>query len=273
MSLRHLASGVAVLILLGGVLLIWPAQAPEFVSVRSSFTPSDAFLLDRDGDVIDTLRIDMKVRRFEWQPLDAISPAFIAAVVRGEDARFWDHHGIDWRSVIGAARDRYLRGRHRGASTITMQLASLLRASPRTREGARAWWQKRNQIRLARALESSWTKEQILEAYLNLLHYRGELQGIAAASYVLAGKVPSGLSLSESLVVAALLPQPSATPERVAARACSRDLFSKGVRDLKGALSVRSIRPISSAGQDVSYWLATFTMHLTFKPDGGSAQS
>jgi len=205
-----------------GVALAWPTQAPDFSATRAGFTPSDAFLLDRNGEVIDTRRIDMKVRRFEWQPLNAISPAFTAAVIRGEDARFWEHNGIDWRSVGGAVRDRYVRGRPRGASTITMQVASLLRATPRANKGVRAWWQKREQIRMARALEGSWTKEQILEAYVNLLHYRGELQGIAAASYVLAGKVPSGLSLSESLVIAALLPQPSAAPARVAARACSR---------------------------------------------------
>lgn len=221
MKRRAIALAVAVLVALGAA-LAWPTQAPDFSTVRAGFTPSDAFLLDRNGEVIDTLRVDMKVRRFEWQPLSAISPAFIAAVIRGEDARFWQHSGIDWRSVAGAVRDRYVRGRPRGASTITMQVASLLRTSPRAHKGARAWWQKRDQIRLARALESSWTKEEILEAYVNLLHYRGELQGIAAASYVLAGKVPSGLSLSESLVIAALLPQPSAAPERVAVRACSR---------------------------------------------------
>lgn len=221
MKRKGLAIAAAVLVTLG-VALAWPTQAPEFSAVRAGFTPSDAFLLDRNGEVIDTLRIDMKVRRFEWQPLDAISPAFTSAVIRGEDARFYQHSGIDWRSVVGAMRDRYVRGRARGASTITMQVASLLRASPRAHDGVRAWLQKREQIRLARALEQRWTKQQILEAYVNLLHYRGELQGIAAASYVMAGKVPSGLSLSESLVIAALLPQPSAAPERVAARACSR---------------------------------------------------
>ncbi len=221
MKRQAIALAAATVVTLG-IALAWPAKAPEFSAVRAGFTPSDAFLLDRHGDVIDTVRMDMKVRRFEWQPLSAISPAFTAAVIRGEDARFWDHSGIDWRSVVGAVRDRYVRGRARGASTITMQVASLLRASPRAHEGVRAWWQKRDQVRLARALEKRWTKEQILEAYVNLLHYRGELQGIAAASYVLAGKVPSGLSLSESLVIAALLPQPSAAPERVAARACSR---------------------------------------------------
>lgn len=213
---------VAAVIALAVVVLAWPVRAPEFAEVRAKFTPSDAFLLGRHGEVIDTVRIDMKVRRFEWQPLNSISPAFVTAVIRGEDARFHQHHGIDWRSVMGALRDRYLRGEHRGASTITMQLASLLRTSPRSREGFSAWSQKRDQIRLARALEASWSKEQILEAYLNLLHYRGELQGIGAASYVLAGKVPSGLSLSESLVVAALLPQPGASPQRVATRACNR---------------------------------------------------
>ncbi|MBM0104770.1 penicillin-binding protein 1C [Steroidobacter sp. S1-65] len=217
-----IVGAVAALIALCGVVILWPERAPSFEDVRAQFTPSDAFLLDRNGEVIDAVRIDMKVRRYEWQPLSAVSPAFVSAVIRGEDARFYEHDGIDWRSVLGAMRDRYLRGKQRGASTITMQVASLLRDTPRLRSGLQAWTHKRNQIRMARALEASWTKEQILEAYLNLLPYRGELQGIAAASQVLAGKVPSGLSLSESLVIAALLPQPGASPERVAARACNR---------------------------------------------------
>ena len=196
--------GVAALAAVAVIALAWPAQAPQFAAVRAGFTPSDAFLLDRNGTVLDTTRIDMKVRRFEWQPLPAISPALAAAVVRGEDARFWEHDGIDWRSVVGAARDRFLRGRNRGASTITMQVASLLQARPHAREGVRAWRQKRDQARLARAIEKRWTKQQILEAYLNLAYFRGELQGIGAAAHLLAGKVPSGLSLQESLVLAAL---------------------------------------------------------------------
>jgi len=207
--------------------LSWPAQAPDFAAVRSGFTPSDAFMLDRNGTVLDTTRVDFEVRRFEWQALPAISPALVAAVVRGEDARFWEHRGIDWRSVIGAARDRFVRGRHRGASTITMQVASLLQSRPHSREGVGAWWYKRNQARLAVALEDRWSKEQILEAYLNLVYFRGELQGIGATAHLLAGKVPSGLSLPESLVIAALLPEPNGAPERIAARACGRALAAK----------------------------------------------
>jgi penicillin-binding protein 1C len=217
------------LVAAAALVIAWPARAPDFAAVRSGFTPSDAFMLDRDGAVLDTARIDFDVRRFDWQPLQAISPALVAAVVRGEDARFWEHSGIDWRSVIGSARDRFLRGRHRGASTITMQLASLLQSQPHARAGLRAWWYKRNQARLARALESRWSKQQILEAYLNLVYFRGELQGIGATAHLLAGKVPSGLSLPESLVIAALLPEPNGSPERIAARACSRALAANMV--------------------------------------------
>jgi penicillin-binding protein 1C len=211
------------------IAIAWPEHAPDFADVRADFTPSDAFMLDRDGAVLDTARVNFDVRRFDWQPLESISPALIAAVVRGEDARFWEHGGIDWRSVIGSARDRFLRGRHRGASTITMQVASLLQSQPHSRAGLRAWWYKRNQARLALAIEGRWTKEQILEAYLNLVSFRGELQGIGATAHLLAGKVPSGLSLPESLVIAALLPEPNGAPDRIAARACSRALAAKMV--------------------------------------------
>jgi penicillin-binding protein 1C len=213
------------------LVIAWPAQAPDFAAVRSGFTPSDAFMLDRNGTVLDTTRIDFEVRRFEWQPLPSISPALVTAVVRGEDARFWEHRGIDWRSVIGSARDRFVRGRNRGASTITMQVASLLQSRRHSREGVPAWWYKRNQARLAIALESRWSKEQILEAYLNLVYFRGELQGIGATAHLLAGKVPSGLSLPESLVIAALLPEPNGAPERIAARACSRALAAKMIEN------------------------------------------
>ena len=225
MALGSLAASVITAVLV----LAWPARAPDFATVRASFTPSDAFMLDRNGVVLDTSRINLDVRRFEWQPLTAVSPALVAAVVRGEDARFREHSGIDWRSVAGAARDRFLRGRARGASTITMQVASLLESRPHSRKGPSAWRHKRNQVRLALAIEKRWSKEQILEAYLNLAYFRGELQGIGATAHLLAGKVPSGLSLPESLVIAALLPEPNGAPERIAARACGRALAAKMV--------------------------------------------
>ncbi|MEO8314077.1 MAG: penicillin-binding protein 1C [Pseudomonadota bacterium] len=201
--------------------LLRPLQPVSFDSVRRAYVPSDGILLDRHDEILDTQRVNFGVRRLAWTPLEEISPALITAVVAGEDRHFWNHSGVDPWGMAGAARDAIVSHRARGASTITMQLASLLEPS-RPRAGSRSVAKKLRQIRLATGLESRWSKQQILEAYLNLLQFRGELQGVRAAARVLAHKAPSGLSTEESVVFAALLPAPSATPERVALRGCAR---------------------------------------------------
>ena len=199
-----------------------PARVPAFASVAAAWTPSDAWLLDRSGAVLDRRRIDYSVRRAEWTPLEAVSPALRDAILDAEDRRFWRHEGVDWVALLGALRDLGLAERRRGASTISMQVAALLDPGVRAGHGSGAWRRKLTQLRMAHALERSWSKHEILEAYLNLLGFRGELQGVGAAAQALAGKQPSGLSLPESLVLAALLPAPGADPDRVVARACTR---------------------------------------------------
>jgi len=205
------------------ILLAWPVSVPEFATVRAQFTPSEAYLLDRHGERLDTKRVDLGVRRFEWVPLDAISPALVEAIVNGEDRRFWEHSGVDWQGALGAIRDQLLHHRRRGASTITMQLAALVDNLPRPRGTLAAWQRKLHQVRVAVALEAWWSKQQILEAYLNLLGFQGELQGIGAAAEILAHKAPSGLTNAESVVLAALLPDPEAKVARVIERACARE--------------------------------------------------
>lgn len=201
--------------------LLWPVRVPSYAAVRAAYVPSDAWLLDRNGVVIASRRVRYDVRRLAWVPLSDISPALVNAIIEGEDRDFRRHHGVEWRSVAGAVRDGLIERHRRGASTITMQLATLLRGR-RADRGWAQWPAKVQQARMALALERSWTKPQILEAYLNLLGYKGELQGIGAASAQLAGKTPSGLSVPESLVLAALLPDPGAPARRVISRACAR---------------------------------------------------
>jgi penicillin-binding protein 1C len=215
--------------------LFWPARVPSFASVRAAYEPSDAWLLDRHGVVIASMRIRYDVRRLAWVPLADVSPALVIATVEGEDRHFWRHHGVDWRSVAGAARDQLIHHQRRGASTITMQLATLLRGR-RADRGLREWLEKLEQARIALSLERSWTKPQILEAYLNLLGYKGELQGIGAAAARLAGKTPDGLTGPESVVLAALLPDPGAASRRVIARACARG------RELRPAVDCAAVR-------------------------------
>ncbi len=196
-----------------------PPPLPTYAQTRARWASSEARLLARDGRVLDIVRADPSVRRLDWVPLDSIAAPMVAVAVAQEDKRFRDHHGIDWRAVGGALRDRLRGTRARGASTISMQVAGLL-APGLGRSGQRSWRQKVMQARAARALEASWTKDQILEAWFNLLPWRGDLVGIDAASRVLAGHPASALTASEALVLAALIPAPAASPARVAARAC-----------------------------------------------------
>ncbi|WP_426163881.1 penicillin-binding protein 1C [Sandarakinorhabdus sp. DWP1-3-1] len=208
---------VAALFLL--VLATTPASPPDYSAVRTTVATSEARLLARDGRLLEKRRTDPQVRRLDWIPLAAISGALTSRITASEDRRFADHHGVDWRAVGGALRDR-LQGRSaRGASTITMQLAALLDPAIGT-AGDRSWRQKIMQARAALAIERRWSKPQILEAWLNLLPFRGELVGIDAAARGLAGRAPAGLDAAQAAVLTALARGPSAAPATVAGRAC-----------------------------------------------------
>ena len=206
------------------------AGVPTYAQVRADFRSSDAELLDRHGVTIQALRTDLTIRRLPWVALADISPSLPAAVLQAEDQRFYQHDGVDLEAMGKAAWDNLFRRRPRGASTITMQLAALL--DPRLQGSAqgRSWSQKWDQVRTARQLDASWSKPQILEAYLNLASFRGELQGVGAAARVLFGKVPSGLNVRDAVILASLLRGPGAAPKIVARRACalSREIRSPG---------------------------------------------
>ncbi len=197
-----------------------PPALPDYAQVRGAWHPSEAWLYDRHGTLIDSARVDFAARRLAWTPLVAIAPAARDTIVAAEDHRFLAHAGVDWIALGGAARDRIERNRPRGASTLSMQLAAFL--SPTlARPGARGWFDKLRQIRAGRALEDRWSKDQIFEAYLNLAGYRGEAQGIGAAALGLFGKTPASLSRDDALLLAALLPDPRADAATIAARACA----------------------------------------------------
>ncbi len=150
------------------------------LQVRAAWHPSEAWLYDRDGNLIDSARVDFAARRLGWTPLASVSPVTRDTLVAAEDRRFFGHGGVDLLALAGVARDKAQGERARGASTITMQLAGYL-APDLAAPGSRRWWDKIRQMRAAWALEGAWTKDQILEGYLNLAGFRGEAQGIAAA--------------------------------------------------------------------------------------------
>ena len=192
---------------------------PTYQEVRRSYVKSDSLLLDRRGEIIHELRVDKERRRLDWTPLKNISHVLKEAVIQAEDKRFYEHGGVDYRS-IGAALIQGLTSEGlRGASTITMQLAALLDRELQSKNGKRSLWQKERQIRNAWEIEKGWSKAEIFEAYLNLVTFRGELQGILAASRGLFGKDPHGLDQSESLILASLIRSPNAPSMEVSRRA------------------------------------------------------
>ncbi len=197
---------------------------PTFAGVRAAFVSSDAVLVDRHGEPLAERRVDHQLRRLDWVPLPEISPALSSALIAAEDRRFLQHHGVDWQGLAGAAWDsvwRTLDGRRvRGGSTLTMQLAGLLDPALAAGGARRTLGQKWDQAQMALALERQWSKAEILEAYLNLVPYRGELVGLDAAARGLFGKTAAGIDAREAALLVALLRGTRAPARIVAERAC-----------------------------------------------------
>ncbi len=223
---------------------------PSFREVKDSYKKSDAVLLDRHGKVIHELRIDPQGRRLDWVDLKDISPALIKTVLHSEDRRFYEHHGVDWNAIGAVVIKNLLTKTPRGGSTITMQLVAILDGKLKPKKSKRTFSQKWNQMSAAGEIEKSWSKDEILEAYLNLITFRGELQGISSASRGIFDKEPSGLNEGESLILASLIRSPNASVENIGKRACvlssslkwdvkCEEIKTLAYKTLTGAYSVR----------------------------------
>ena len=228
----------------------------SFDAVKQGFKPSDTLILARDGEVIQRLRTDSTVRRGQWVALADVSPALRVALVLSEDRRFYEHSGVDWRAVSSAAWGNLWNTKTRGASTLSMQLAGLLDDDLRAGSSGRSMGQKIGQTLSTQVLETRWRKDQILEAYLNLVPFRGEIVGIDALSRTLFGKAAHGLDEREAAVTAALVRGPNAKAAQVSSRACgvlklmqsrpdcdSLDLFTTGALQRRAFDASQGVAP------------------------------
>lgn len=155
-----------------------------------------------DGSLIATLFQENRT----WAPLKKISPFVVKALLATEDSRFYEHSGVDW---VGVGRAAYVdlthKGRREGASTITMQLARnlFLNNEPNMRR-------KIQEAVLAQRIEKEYSKDKILELYLNQVYFGSGAYGIAAASSLYREKPAEKLSAAESALIVGLLQAPSA---------------------------------------------------------------
>lgn len=245
-------------ILLAGLTVAWSgpvAAMASYQEVRAAYRASDVLVLDRNAEVLDRVRTDFQGRRGEWRDLSGVSVALQRAVILSEDRRFYDHGGVDWQAVAAAAWGNLIHGHRRGASTLSMQLLGLIDPAFSRGPGGRSVMQKIDQAWQVGELEAQWSKPQILEAYLNLAAFRGELVGVDALSRVLFRKYPSGLNARESALAAVLLRAPNAPHPVLVQRACALlgDMGSpqecRGLSDFVALTLARSSGPWAGGRQ------------------------
>jgi monofunctional glycosyltransferase len=143
-------------------------------------------------------------KRYEFAPLSDISPALQHAVIAAEDARFYQHHGIDWKEVSNAIDDAEEGGRVRGASTITQQLLKNLFLTD-----TRCPLRKAVEWTMAAPAEMILSKQRILELYLNVIEWGPGVYGAEAAARYHYRTVASKLGRDQAARLAAVIPSPA----------------------------------------------------------------
>jgi monofunctional biosynthetic peptidoglycan transglycosylase len=144
-----------------------------------------------------------KAIRYRWIGWGLIAPQMRLAVVAAEDQKFPHHWGFDFESMADAVEHKGARGRLRGASTITQQVARNLFLWP-----GRSYVRKGLEAYFTVVLELLWPKRRILEVYLNIAQFGDGIYGASAASGTFFGKRPMELQAQEAALLAAVLPNP-----------------------------------------------------------------
>lgn len=171
-----------------------------------------------------------------WVPLGQVSPALVQAVLLHEDRWFHYHPGFNPVALLRGALNTYSGRQRQGGSTLTMQLARI-RSGMRTRTP----WGKLRQVVHAVGLELSYSKREILEAYLNLVPYSNNIEGVGAASLIYFGKPPDRLTLAEALSLAVI-------PQSPARRSPGSQTDS--LRDARNRLYARWVDAHGGSGAD-----------------------
>src|SRR5947209_1845682 len=183
------------------VFLFYGTWAQTFDMKNVGEMPERNTVLDVDGKIYSRLAGANRLK----VSLSEVSPFFIAAVLAREDTRFYEHKGIDWRGILRAlVRDITSGSAKEGASSITQQLAR--NSLPL---GGRTLSRKVLEAMVALRIERQFTKQQILELYVNRIYFGTGCYGVETASQLYFGKNASKLNLSEAALLAGLIRSPN----------------------------------------------------------------
>jgi monofunctional biosynthetic peptidoglycan transglycosylase len=179
-----------------GALLVWLlATVGLVVALRYVTPPATAMMLQQPEPLRDIA--------YEWRARGAIAATVARAVIASEDQRFIEHHGIDFKSLETALDDYRSGDDLRGASTITQQVAKNLFLWP-----GRSFARKALEAYFALLIEACWSKQRILEVYLNIAELGPGVFGVEAAAQRFFGTHAGALSERQAAMLAAVLPNP-----------------------------------------------------------------
>jgi penicillin-binding protein 1C len=216
--------------------------AVQRVELPDLHPPTGTLVLDREGKLLRPFAIANGRWRLATTLAD-VDPLFVRTLIAYEDRRFRNHRGVDVRALGRAALQLVATGRPvSGASTITMQVARLLAGQSTRSPGG-----KLSQILTALALERALSKDAILELYLTLAPYGGNIEGIRAATLAYFGKEPRRLTPAETALLVALPQSPEGRrPDRHPMRAeAARDRILARAADA-GVLSAEDVAAAST---------------------------
>ncbi|MGA0854183.1 MAG: transglycosylase domain-containing protein, partial [Luteolibacter sp.] len=186
--------------------VIYGARSQPYDLAKIHAMPQRSIIRDRMG--VEIARIHGEKRSIV--PLTQVSEYFRKAILAREDERFYQHGGIDPIGIVRAAL-KNLQGKREGASTITQQFASdiyQLKRGEKRGDTIRQLDRKFLEMALAFRLEAAYTKDELLEAYINQINWGRQIKGIGEASRIYFEKHPSELTLSQSAMLAGIVRGP-----------------------------------------------------------------
>jgi penicillin-binding protein 1A len=254
-----LTAVLSVSALFGASAMKWAAELPSLEGLDALEFTATSLVYARDGtqigQIVPVVGEDRESTNRIPVGLDEISPAALQAIVAYEDFDFFHHFGFNPLSVARAFYEEFLGDADRGGSTITTQVVKNtvlydLRSD-------RSMERKAKELMLAIELERRLTKAEILQRYVNVVFWGGNVYGIRAAAQTYFGKEPSELNLAEGLYLARLIPAPNVRHDDFSgSRASMREVLNRMVR--QGTISQRAADlawryPLQPRGWSVRY--------------------
>ena len=237
----------------------WAGELPDLSELDVVGFSSTSRVYARDGtligEILPALGEGLELTNRIPVSLDEVSPAALMAIVAYEDADFFEHYGFDLPALLMATYSEFFGAADRGGSTITTQVIKNMLLSDVKTE--RSLERKGKELMLAIELERRLTKAEILQRYVNIVFWGGNVYGIRSAAQAYFDKDPSELSLAEGLYLARLIPSPNTRHDDFeGTRASMRQVLDRMVQDgtISPELAADAWRePLEPRGWNVTY--------------------